>query len=287
MVSTLLIAIQNIITSTQRQTQKQALGKNRANHMGTALETYIKDAFAGTLQAEDVNTKAERYTAIFSYLGNANNPPDMMLHGGDAIEVKKIESKNSALALNSSYPKSKLYADSPMISKACRTCETWDVKDIIYTVGTVEGADLKTLWFVYGNCYAADKEIYEKIKTAISVGIQTIPDIDFDAKTKELGKVHKVDPLGITDLRIRGMWHIAHPNKVYETLPSHPKKEGFKLFCLMQKEKWDSFDEASKQALKILETQDKGFSIRVVKIKNPNNPAQLLEAVFMEYYSHE
>ena len=287
MVSTLLIAIQNIITSTQRQTQKQALGKNRANHMGTALETYIKDAFAGTLQAEDVNTKAERYTAIFSYLGNANNPPAMMLHGGDAIEVKKIESKNSTLALNSSYPKSKLYADSPMISKACRTCETWDVKDIIYTVGTVEGADLKTLWFVYGNCYTADKEIYEKIKTAISVGIQTIPDIDFDAKTKELGKVHKVDPLGITDLRIRGMWHIAHPNKVYETLPSHPKKEGFKLFCLMQKEKWDSFDEASKQALKILETQDKGFSIRVVKIKNPNNPAQLLEAVFMEYYSHE
>jgi hypothetical protein len=287
MTSTLLTAIQNIITSTQRKTKNQTFGKNRANHMGTALETYIKDAFAGTLQAEDDNTKADRYNAIFSYLGNANNPPDMMLQGGDAIEVKKIESKNSALALNCSYPKSKLYADSPMINKACRTCETWDVKDIIYTVGTVEGADLKTLWFVYGNCYAADKEIYEKIKTAISVGIQTIPDIDFDAKTKELGKVHKVDPLGITDLRIRGMWHIAHPNKVFEALPTHPKKEGFKLFCLMQKEKFDSFDEASKQALKALETQDKGFSIRVVKIKNPNNPAKLLEAVFMEYYSHE
>lgn len=62
---------------------------------------------------------------MFSYIGNQNNPPDSMLRNGDAIEVKKIESKKAALALNSSYPKAKLYADSPMINKECRECEKW------------------------------------------------------------------------------------------------------------------------------------------------------------------
>jgi hypothetical protein len=288
MTTNLLIAIQNIVSVTQHQTQSRTvMGKNRINHVGIALETFIKDAFAGTLYLEDEIIKAERYQAVFSYLGNTNNPPDMMLHGGDAIEVKKIESKNSALALNSSYPKAKLYSDSLMINKACRTCEDWNMKDSLYTVGTVQGTALKTLWFVYGDCYAADKEVYERIKNTISAGIQTIPNIEFDVKTKELGKVHKVDPLGITDLRIRGMWHIAHPNKVYEALLNYPNKTGFKLFCLMRKEKFDSFDDTSKAVIQALVTQDIGFLMRDVKIKNPNNPAQLLDAVFMEYYAHE
>ena len=61
-----------------------------------------------------------------------------MLRNGDAIEVKKIESLSSALALNSSYPKHKLYCNSSMISTACREAEQWSEKDMIYAVGVVE-----------------------------------------------------------------------------------------------------------------------------------------------------
>ena len=33
------------------------------------------------------------------------------------------------------------------------------------------------------------------------------------------GKIKKVDPLGITDLRVRGMWSIFHPVRVFDYLP--------------------------------------------------------------------
>ena len=61
-----------------------------------------------------------------------------MLQGGDAIEVKKIASQTAQIALNSSYPTAKLYANSPMITKACRECEQWDEKDLLYAIGSVQ-----------------------------------------------------------------------------------------------------------------------------------------------------
>ncbi|MBL0721141.1 MAG: NgoPII family restriction endonuclease [Sulfurovum sp.] len=42
-----------------------------------------------------------------------------------------------------------------------------------------------------------------QIKDTISNGITSIPNVEFTA-TNELGKVKKIDPLGMTDLRIRG-----------------------------------------------------------------------------------
>jgi hypothetical protein len=87
----------NITTVTQ--------GNNRANNMGEGLETYIKDIFANIINETDEHIKLEQLAEIYSYQGNKNNPPDLMLKNSDAIEIKKLESKNSAIALNSSYPK--------------------------------------------------------------------------------------------------------------------------------------------------------------------------------------
>lgn len=42
---------------------------------------------------------------MLSHQGNKNHPPNFIIRGGDAIEVKKIESKNRNIALNSSFPK--------------------------------------------------------------------------------------------------------------------------------------------------------------------------------------
>ena len=104
------------------------------------------------------------YNKHFSYLGNQNNPPDLIITNGDAIEIKKTESNSGNIALNSSFPKEELYKNSPMITKACRDCEPrWEEKDICYIIGSVDKDKfLKGLWFIYGNCYCANSETYTK-----------------------------------------------------------------------------------------------------------------------------
>ena len=94
-------------------------GKNRANTAGDALEEYIKDLFADSFDLNEAQ-RLQRQSEVFSYLGNDRNPPDAMLRGGDAIEVKKIETDTAALALNSSYPKHILSKDNLMLSSACK-----------------------------------------------------------------------------------------------------------------------------------------------------------------------
>ena len=253
-------------------------GRNRINNSGKALENYIQDIFAGTLNEDDESRRLQRLEEIFSYQGNQNNPPDLILRDSDAVEVKKLQSKNSAIALNSSYPKAKLYASSPMITNACRTCEEWEEKDIIYTIGYTDDNSLKSLWLIYGDCFCADKEIYERIKNTISDGINSIPDVEF-TQTNELGKVKKVDPLGITDLRIRGMWHIDNPNKIFDYIYEFDEEAKFQLISLMKLEKYNSLPPEDKEILKQLEN----INIQYVKIKNPNNPIQLVDAKLITF----
>ncbi len=257
----------NITTVTQ--------GNNRANNMGEGLETYIKDIFANTINETNEHIKLEQSEEIYSYQGNKNNPPDLMLRNSDAIEIKKLESKKSAIVLNSSYPKAKLYANSSMITKACKECEEWTIKDMLYAIGYTNQSVLKSLWLVYGDCFCADKETYERIKTTISSGISTIPDVEF-TDTKELGKVKKVDPLGITDLRIRGMWHIDNPNKTFNYIYTYDDTKDFQLICLMKREKYESLPSENKEAIKNLENEN--VSVQNIRIKNPNNPVQLIDA---------
>ncbi|MEI8128903.1 MAG: NgoPII family restriction endonuclease [bacterium] len=256
-------------------------GRNRVNGIGDALEKYIKDLFANTLNIQDDYKKIKIYNETFSYQGNQNNPPDLIIRGGDSIEVKKLQGNASALALNSSYPKSKLYSNCSMITEACRNCETWIEKDIVYIIGNTDDINIKTLWFVYGDCYAADKAIYERIKNTISNGLESIPNIEL-TETNELGKIKKVDPLGITDLRIRGMWSIFHPQKVFEYLPKQKINSEFKFYCVMREEKFNSFPQLDKDTL--LELQCSNFTIKDLKIKNPNNPSDLINIKFMEFY---
>lgn len=271
----LLVAIKNIATNpVTNLKQHYNRSSNRANSEGEALENYIKDAFAGTVSTANEIERNEVFARQFSYLGNQNNPPDMMIRGGDAIEVKKMESNGSGIALNSSYPKDVLYADSAMLTDECRTCEQWSQKDLLYVIGVAPKAALKSLWFVYGDCYAANGATYEKIKSAISDGILTLPNIEF-AETKELGRVNKVDPLGITYLRIRGMWHIENPSKVFQYI-APTIKEDFSLYALLLESKYNDFPQGDRSALESLKIE--GFSISKVRIKSPNNPAKLLDA---------
>ena len=255
-------------------------GRNRINNSGKALENYIQDIFTGTINEDNENRRLQRLEEVFSYQGNQNNPPDLILKNSDAIEVKKLQSKSSAIALNSSYPKAKLYANSPMITNTCRICEEWEEKDIIYSIGYTEDTNLKSLWFIYGDCFCADKEIYERIKNTISGGINSIPDVEF-TQTNELGKVKKVDPLGITDLRIRGMWHIDNPNKIFNYIYEFDNEATFQLICLMKLEKYNLLPEGDRDILESLNNDN--INIQNIQIKNPNNPIQLIDAKLLTF----
>lgn len=241
--------------------------------MGDALENYIKDAFANTFQLNDELSRLETYNEKFSWLGSQNNPPDIMIINGDAIEVKKTQNANSNLALNSSYPKADLRHTSPMITSECKACEEWTVKDLIYCVGHASDTNLNSLWMIYGSIYAAKHETYQRIKATISEGIKNIPDVVF-SETRELGRVNQVDPLGITNLRVRGMWQIENPRKVFNYLHEQTDKE-FEMICIIPIEKYNSFPQSSR--VKIERINEAGFSIVEKKVKDPNNPANLLD----------
>jgi len=226
--------------------------------------------------------KLMEFQEIFSYQGNKNNPPDLMLKNGDAIEIKKLEGKNSAIALNSSYPKDKLYASSTMITKACKECEAWTEKDMLYAIGHIPKAtkNLKSLWLVYGDCFCANKETYERIKDTISNGINSISNVEFTA-TNELGKVKKIDPLGITDFRIRGMWHIANPNKIFDYLYQYDESKTFQMMALMTKEKYNIMPKHDREVIENMSE----IEIKEVKIKSPNNPVILIDGFFLGFRS--
>lgn len=269
----ILEAIVNIAENPIYEIRNHYSGRNRMNNVGEAFETFIKDAFANTIQTENKTEKMRRYNEEFSWLGNQNHPPDIMIKGGDAIEVKKTQSANSDLALNSSYPKSTVQANSTMITQACRTCEDWTEKDLIYCVGHTTDDSIKSLWMVYGNIYAATHETYQIIKQKITEGINEIPNVEL-AETNELGRVNRVDPLGITNLRIRGMWQIQNPRRVFNYL--HTSTNLFEVVTVIPTKKYDSFSKESKKKLENLGNPN--LTIDNVEVKDPNNPANLIEA---------
>ena len=267
----LIDAVKILVTQNRTALPNSHSGRNRINAAGYSLEEYVKNLFTDGFDLTPAE-QLERWSETFSYLGNDANPPDMMLKNGDAVEVKKIESQDAALALNSSYPKQILCSDNPMISNACRTAENWTAKDIIYVVGVVSGGNLKNLCMVYGRNYCASEECYNRIRQRIKDGVEAVEGVNF-SPTRELGRINRVDPLGVTYLRVRGMWHIENPWKVFSYVYRRNLSANFNFMSIIDDEKWAQFDNRE-----ILRGLSPNLKITDVRIKNPDNPAQLTGA---------
>jgi hypothetical protein len=285
MKTNLLILISNLVKNPITDLKSHYRSINRANSMGDALEFYIKDLFCGSLQENNLEKKNKIYEEYFSYFGNQNNPPDFILKNSDAIEVKKIESFKSSLALNSSPPKDKLRSDDIRITAHCKECDggNWEEKDLFYAVGSAKNGIVKYLFFVQGTCYAADHTIYDRVHSPVKKEVESVLDsLGLEkGKTVELGKVKKVDPLGITELRIRGMWGIENPVKVFGYVAPIDKNTGFSVNAIMLKDKYLSFPEEDRKNLEGLASEK--FIIKDIKVKSPNNPAKLLEAKLLSF----
>ncbi len=275
----ILEAIVNIVNNPNFDVKTFYIGSNRVNTVGEALESFVKDAFANALTAMPVEERMALYSDSFSWLGNQNHPPDIMIKNGDAIEVKKSEKSNSEIPLNSSYPKSNILASSNMITHDCKSCEDWKEKDLIYCIGHVSKEKIKSIWMVYGNIYAAKRDVYQKISDTIIGGINEIPNVEL-AETNELGRVNRVDPLGITNLRIRGMWQIRNPRKVFDYLHTQTGKT-FELVAIIPLTKYNTFPSDSRISIEKL-VQSKIF-MKNVKVKDPNNPAILIDSKLISF----
>jgi len=272
-------AIVNIVKNPVTLLVREYHSRNRANNAGDALEEYVKDLFAGTFAMRE-DERLEKLEEVFSYLGNNSNPPDAMLRGGDAIEVKKIESLDASLALNSSYPKHTIRSDSTMISEACRVAEGWSEKDMLYVVGSVHNNILKHLVMVYGLDYCASESCYLRLKSHIAQGVNAIEGVDF-AETKELGRVNRVDPLGITYLRVRGMWGIENPWTVFNYVYRRDMRKKLNFMCLINERKWKTLPKTDR--ILNLAASNPGLTVLDVKIKDPDNPARLNAAKLIQY----
>lgn len=272
-------AIVNLVKNPVTLLVREYHSRNRANNAGDALEEYVKDLFAGTFDMRE-DERLERLESVFSYLGNNSNPPDAMLRGGDAIEVKKIETVDASLALNSSYPKHTIRADSPMISEACRNAEDWREKDMLYVVGSVHNNMLKHLVMVYGLDYCASESCYQRLKTHIAEGVNAIEGVEF-AETKELGRVNRVDPLGITYLRVRGMWGIENPWTVFKYVYRRDMRMKLNFMALINERKWQTLPDTGR--LLELSKHNPRLKVSDVKIKDPDNPAHLNAAKLIQF----
>ena len=273
-------AIMTFVQNPVREILSYYQGKNRANNAGDTLEEYVKDIFANSFNMS-APSRMEHISRVFSYLGNNSNPPDAMLRNGDAIEVKKIETDAATLALNSSYPKHTLLSSSPMISTACKTAEDWTEKDLIYVVGVVKANTLKHLSMVYGLDYCASDECYSRIKRTIKAGVESISGVEF-AESRELGRINRVDPLGITYMRVRGMWAIETPWKVFSYVYSRDMSKNLTFMCLINFIKWELFP--NRDELVLLAKKVPSLMIQDVKIKDPDNPAKLNKAKLITFY---
>ena len=280
MSTNILNAISHIVETNISNISAGTASRNQMNRQGEGLENFVKDAFSQALGIANEADRAKAYSKSFSYLGNQNNPPDFMVSSGDAVEVKKVQGAAGSLQLNSSYPKSMLSASSSMITRACRDAEKWTKKDLLYVVGQIDGStQVKSLWMVYGDCYAADEEVYQQTKAAIIKGVQQ-SSLELQV-TNELGKVKSIDPLGITDLRVRGMWGIESPWKVFKN-HVHPNPHNRpRVVAIMSKSKFDSMPLDSQSRIKTL--SDAGLTINQVDLPSPNNPANLVKSIVIDW----
>ncbi|SMG64932.1 type II site-specific deoxyribonuclease [methanotrophic bacterial endosymbiont of Bathymodiolus sp.] len=271
----ILEAIVNIANLPNLSVKKLTFGNNRATNVGDGLEEFIKDVFSGNNTVSDYAVKDSNYKKTFSYEGSKTTPPDLMMKDGDAIEVKKTESLKSELQLNSSHPKAKLFATSPLINSYCKDCESWTEKDIIYAIGYIPKGTktLSSLWMIYGSIYAADEKVYTDLKDIVTTSLESIENLNF-SETKELGRVNFVDPLKITNMRVRGMWLLKPPVNVFNYVYAYDLDLKFQLIAIVPVEKYITFPEENITKIESLKNTVK---IIDVDIKNPNNPVRSIQ----------
>ena len=255
-----------------------------------SIKEYVENLFTDSFDARDMGERIYRHMKVFSHFGNLANPPDLILRGGDAIEIKNIyipkrysrgRLERDPLILNTLYPRQKLYADDPMITDACRKAEKWTVKDIIYAVGASRGKQLTHLCMVYGSDYCASARHYEKLLAEMRARLKDIPNLNKTWSERYLGRIGKVDPTGATYLELRNMWYLENPWSYFRDIYRPNPSAGFNFMCIINDEKFSRLKNGNK--LFAWAEICPQLKLELVSIKNPDEPAQKRDALLIRY----
>ena len=245
--------------------------ENRMNSQGEMLELFVRDLFSGSYLVSNWEEKEKKWNDCFLKLGSLSRPPDFITRDGTAVEVKKTKT-SSTIHFNSSYPKKHYPFDK----------EKKTFLDTLYIIGKLsEAKDLEMLWLVGGDCIFAKNELYKQHKKKIKEYIDSVKDKDKQGTTVELGRYNEIDPLKITNLRIRGMYQIKHPREVFDYLLEdiQIKKDKVSCFALVLESKWENFSPKLKSQIEKLID----LTVKKVSIKNPDNPQQRIPARFIYF----
>lgn len=214
------------------------------NSNGEKVEYFVKDLLCDSLDKDSKEEKESEHRERLSWLGSQNHPPDIMLEGNEAIEVKKSRGKHTKLQLNSSTPKTHIKPDMKRINQDCAECEDWSHKDMVYVLASdVSGGSVGFMWVLYGDCWCSDNSEYEDIVNSIEESLEDSlsDDVTLDMSGNELGKVKDVGKGGSSELRIRPMWSIEHPaSKFKDSITDYKTKidEESPMFMVMKREKF-------------------------------------------------
>lgn len=273
MPNNIIDSILNVLQVENFNLRETLIRTNRANSMGDALEKFTLDLFSGNLMIEDEDEKLRNIDRVFSYVGNDSNPPDAMIRNGDAIEIKKIETRGTRLQLNSSSPHRYLLSTDDKLTQRARDAEEWTQKDMIYVVGVIKDNRLIELAIIDSNTYVASTcygELFTNVKNALTEAIENtnIEDIEW-AETAELGRVNNVDANRITSLRIRPMWLLDNPFKVFSDVYSQQEDATFNLISIISLEKWETLD--NQHELLTAVQANENLELTEIELTDPEN----------------
>ncbi|MGD2066623.1 MAG: NgoPII family restriction endonuclease [Candidatus Bathyarchaeota archaeon] len=276
----ILTAIKNI-SDFKTNNMREYFGDYAGSQIKTVrqqMEYYVKDAITGSFKSVKDRKPTDRYNGIFSYIGNKNKPPDMIIQGGDAIVIKTVKTYKGSFTINNSPPKDRLMWNDPWVIKNCRRIDggQWNSKDLFYVFSWIEKKRMKYLNFIQGSCFIPEQNVYNKKIHDLKKNIYNyLKSEGLEAnRTIGLGKVNNMDPLGITNLRIKAVWRIKNPLKIFSDTFIYDKKQEFTSISLMLKNKFDSFPKKDINAIE----KNKQIEIEDVKIMNPNNPQRKIDA---------
>ncbi len=243
---------------------------------GGDFEEFVKELFLDNNKISK-QERLKEYQRIFSFQGATNNPPDLMFYNSYAIKINKKRTTRSIIPLNSSHPRDAISANDSLLKSDTREIEggNW-IKPLFYYIGEVENQYCKSMFIIDGACYTANEEYYQRLIKQIKSGVSEIPDVKM-IKTKELGKVKEIDPLKVTDLRVRGMWNILHPLSLMKRFTDIDVSE-YNILVVMKK---DKFDLATPEMLSKLKNSDK-LVVEECKWPNPNNLSDLFDVVIIK-----
>lgn len=254
------------------------------------FKTYVRQLFAGHSEVE-----------TFSYIGKPANTPDMMLAGGDAIEVKCIrtnpmdkfypiddikiteeDTPSGDVLLNNVPPMQFLRRDNPFLTRKCREAERWVVKDVLYVVGVMVQNRIKCLSMVYGRDYCAGNGVYDNFRQDIKNLYERNDDIIVNSDAyRELARIYELDPLGIAGARLYAHWRLRNPWRAFQDIYRRNLKANFSFMCIINEDKLRQLRNFN--SLMQLRESCENLKISEVNIRKPDKPDEFRKAALITY----